>query len=344
MKQGHYWMAGACVIGMGIGYVAGGNRAGNSSGTDRAESAVRPGQTKASARERQTRGGAADDLLADLLKGRPAQDLDDDELVGILQQLSKYDSMQSPVARARQTYQLQLLLAKLPVERLEQAAEVIAADPESRRYGGLSTIISAMASKDAQHAMEWAKNQKSASSLLSSVLATMAKDDPVTAAEIYRDGLLEGTFVNHDGWSASYGIATAMARLGKTPLLEFIDSLPKQQQGNILSNSLRELPEGERAAMLDEVYQRSKDGRMQDYGFSNFFTNAIANNRAEAEAWLDKMEPGKERAALEVSAANTLSQNGDPDAAREWMSRAISQSVGREKELFMEAVNQMYLQ
>lgn len=53
------------------------------------------------------------------------------------------------------------------------------------------------------------------------------------------------------------------------------------------------------------------------------------------------MEPGKERASLELSVANQYSRNGDPDAAREWMSRSIAQSQGREKELLNEAINQM---
>jgi hypothetical protein len=53
------------------------------------------------------------------------------------------------------------------------------------------------------------------------------------------------------------------------------------------------------------------------------------------------MEPGKERASLELSAASSYSRNGDSDAAREWMSRAIAQSQGREKELLNEAIDQM---
>ena len=341
MKQSQYLIAGACVVGIGIGYLLGGNRATDPGAAEPADRAGNIRQAKSGARERPARGGDGDELLSSILKGRPPQDLSDDELVAIVQQLGKYDPMLSPVARARQSYQLQLLLAKLPAARLEEIAETLAADPESKRSGGLNTIVSAMASKDAHRAMEWAKGQNNASMLLASVLGTMAKDDPLTAAEIYRNGLLDGTFSPNDGWQASYGIATAMARLGKTQLLNFLDSLPKQQQGNLLSNSFRELPEGDRGAMLDEIYQRSKDGRIQDYGFTNLFNNAMSSGSEQAEAWLEKMEPGEERASLELSTATNLLRMGDSEAAREWMSRAISQSQGREKELLKEAVDQM---
>ncbi len=326
---------------MGIGYVVGGIRGSKTGGNDSADQVSHLQQSKSASRERQSRGRTGDELLSDILKGRSPQELGDDELVEIVQRLSKYDSTQSPMVRARQAYQLQLLLAKLPTARLEQAAAAIAADPESRRSGGLNTIVSAMAAKDPHRAMEWAKNQTNAPNLQASILATMAKDDPVSAAGIYRDGLLDGTFSQNDGWQASYGIAAAMARLGKAQLLDFIDSLPKQQQSNLFANSFRELPEGERSAMLDEIYQRSKDGSLQNYGFKSVFNNTISIDRAQAEAWLEKMEPGKERASIELSTANTLLRSGDADAAREWMARAISQSPGREKELLKEAVSQM---
>lgn len=342
MKQSHWVIAGACAVGMGVGYLAGGLRATASGSVDLVDQTATPRQVKSTSRERQSRGAGADEMLSGILKGRSPQDLSDDELVKIVQQLSKHDPAQSAVTRTRQAYQLQLLLSKLPAARLEQAALAVADDPESKRSGGLNTIMSAMASKDSHRAMEWAKTQKNASSLLASVLGTMAKDDPHTAAEIYQEALLEGTFNHNEGWQASYGIATAMARLGMTPLLDFVDSLPKQQQDNILSNACRELPESDRPAMLDEIYQRSMAGDIRDYSFKNMFTNAVSSDRAMAEEWLNRMEPGKERASLELSAANSLLRSGDTEVAREWISRAISMSQGREKELLKEAVDQMY--
>jgi hypothetical protein len=341
MKQSHFLPAGACVVSLGIGYMAGGIRGSSANVEAPEQQAADSRQVKSISRDRLNRENSGDEMLAGILKGRAPKDLSDAEVAKIVIQLSKYDSTQSPVARARQSYQLQLLLEKLPASRLEEAAAAIAADPDSKRTGGLNTIMNAMASKDPQRALAWAKTQKNAPALLASVLGTMAKDDPMTAADIYREGLLDGTFGQNDGWQASYGIGTAMARLGKKALLNFMDSLPQQQQGSILSNCFRELPEGERGEMMDDIYQRSKDGRLQDWSFKNVFSTALSTDRALAEAWLDKMEPGKERASLELATANSLSRNGDPDAAREWMSRAIAQSQGREKELLDEAINQL---
>lgn len=340
MKQGHWWIAGACIVSLGIGYLAGGRRAEPASAGQAAELSVNPRQASSS-RDRQTRESSGDDLLAGILKGRSARDLSDAELAIIIRQLAKYDPSQNPVARARQSYQLQLLLAKLPASRLEQAAQAVANDPESKRSGTLNTLVAALAAKDPQRALAWAKEQTNASYLMASVIGTMAKDDPMAAADLYRAGLLDGSFGQHDGWSASYGIGTAMAKLGAKSLLSFIDSLPRQQQGNILSNACRELPETDRLAMMDEIAQRSKDGRLDEWTLKNMFSNTIASNPAQADAWLAKMEPGKQRATLEMSASNTLSQSGDPEAARAWMARAIADSPGKEKELLNEVVFQM---
>ncbi len=329
------------MVSLGLGFVAGGSRSSAPIAGKTEEASANSRQSKSSQRERESRESSGDEMLAGILKGRAPKDLSDGEVAKIVIQLSKYDPTQSPVVQARQNYQLQLLLEKLPASRLEEAAAAIAADPDSQRTGGVNTIMNAMASKDPQRALAWAKTQKNAPALLASVLGTMAKDDPMTAADLYREGLLDGTFSQNDGWQASYGIGRAMAQLGKKALLSFMDSLPQQQQSNVLSNCFRELPEGDRVETLNDIYQRSKDGRMQDWSFKNIFSNALSTDRALAEAWLTKMEPGKERASLELSAASSYSRNGDADAAREWMSRAIAQSAGREKELLKEAINQM---
>ncbi|MGL4399191.1 MAG: hypothetical protein ACRCXD_04945 [Luteolibacter sp.] len=341
MKQSHFLFAGACIVSLGIGYMAGGSRASSAAATPLEEKTANPRQARSSSGERQNRETSGDEMLASILKGRALKDLSDGEVAKIVVQLSKYDPTQSPVAQARQNYQLRLLLEKLPASRLEEAAAAIAADPESQRTGGVNTIMNAMASKDPQRALAWAKTQKNTPGLLASVLGTMAKDDPMTAADLYREGLLDGTFSQNDGWQASYGIGRAMAQLGKKALLSFMDSLPQQQQSNVLANCFRELPESDRVEMMDDIYQRSKEGRMRDWSFKNIFNNALSTDRAQAEAWLAKMEPGKERASLELSTANIYSRNGDAEAAREWMSRAIAQSAGREKELLKEAINQM---
>lgn len=341
MRKGHYLIASACVVSLAIGYVVGGIRASSASGESQKEQAAHSRQMKSDSRESPPRGSPGDDLLAGILKGRSAQELSDGELVKILLQLTKRDSSEDPVSAARRNHQLQLLLAKLPVARLEQAAEALASDPEGRRHGGVTQILDAMASKDPQRALAWAKTQKNAADLMSSVLGTMAKDDPMKAADLYHEALLDGTFSHMTGWQASHGIGLGMARLGKKALLDFVDSLPLRQQSNLLSTCFRELPERDRLEMMDEIYRRSKNDRMEEWNFKSVFTSALYRDRAQTEAWLDKIEPGKQRVSLILSAASQFSRGGDTDVAREWMLRAIAQSKGREGELLKEAIDQM---
>ncbi len=334
-------IAGACLACLGIGYFTGSNRVSTTKSDGSGEPTQNTRQERSSSRDRMARGApTSDDLFSGILKGRSLQDLSEVDLVELVVQLSKYESGQDPLARAKKSYQLQLLLGKLPAARLEEAAEAIASDPDSRRYGSASTVIAALASKDPQRALAWAKEQENSGYLLANVITSVAKDDPFAAAEIHRNGLLDGTFGQSDGWSAATGIGYAMAKLGKEPLLDYVNSLSLRQQGNVLSNSFRELPEVDKLAMIDEIYSRSKDGRMEDWSFRHIFSNAVIANPSLAESWLAKMDPGKESAALALSVVGNLSQTA-PEAAREWMSRAISQSKGSEIELLQDAIQQM---
>ena len=341
MIQSHWLIAGTCIVSLGAGYLAGIRR---DPATSKVPIAVSPSdlrRERSAPRDRDSRGGSGDELLSALLKGRSTRDLSSHELAKLVVQLSKYSPSQSPVARARQTYQLQLLLTKLSASQLEQAAVTLAGDPESRRTGVLAIIVGPLAAKDPQRAMAWAKTQPNSSSLLSIILGQMAKDSPMEAAKIYRDELMNNTFQRNDVWNASYGISNAMAKQGKMALLDFVDGLPMQQQNNILGNCFRELPEGDRLAMMDAVYQRSKTEGMQDWNLNNTFSQLAALDSEAAKKWVQQLEPGKKRASLELSQAAALSQAGDPDAAREWMSSAIAHMQGSEKELLQEAIRAM---
>lgn len=341
MNRNHCLIAGSCVVCLGIGYFAGSGRE-TSPATQEKSSPVRAGRPgRTVSKDRQARDSSGEEMLSSLLKGRTPQALSSEELVEIVVRLSKYDPSLDPVSRARQSYQLQLLLAKLSSTQLEDAAGAMAEDPASKRNGALNTIVGALTAKDARRALAWAKDQPNSSALLSGVLSRMAKDDPMAAADLYREGLMDGTFLQNDGWQASYGIGNAMAKLGKKPLLEFLDSLPRQQQDNLLSNTLGELPEGDRIAMMDEIHARTQEGLAESYHFKNLFSNMLLSSPDQALAWLEKMEPGRERADLELLRASKLSGSGDADAAKESMARAIAQVPGKEKELFLQAVNSM---
>lgn len=331
----------ACIACLGIGYFVGGNRVPNAGDGGPGEPALNSHPPRSPSRDRLARGNSpSDDLLSGILKGRPLPDVSTIELADLIVQLSDNETNRDPLSLAKKAYQLQLLLGKLPISRLEEVAETIAADPQSRRFGSLNIIASALAAKDPERALAWAKGQKTAKQLPGYVIGAMAKEDPFTAAEIYRNGLIDGEFGRYSGFTAASELGRAMAKLGKKPFIEFIDRLPLNQQGTVLTGAFRELPEKEQSGMIEEVYSRYKDGRIDDWSIKSIFNTTAASNPALAEAWLAKMEPGKDSASLALSTASFLSQS-NPEASREWMARAISRSQGSEKELLQKSIQQM---
>lgn len=68
MKQGHWWIAGACIVGLGLGYLAGRSRESSASAGQAAEPSanLRPAS---SSKDRQARESSGDDLLARQGKG-----------------------------------------------------------------------------------------------------------------------------------------------------------------------------------------------------------------------------------------------------------------------------------
>ncbi len=341
MMQNRGVIAGACIACLGIGYFVGDKRLSNAESAGSGAPTLNSHPPRSPSRDRLPRGSSPyEDLLSGILKGRPLADVSNIDLADLIVQLSDNEMNRDPLYLARKAYQLQLLLGKLPISRLEEVAETIASDPKSRRFGSLNTIASALAAKDPRRALAWAKEQKTAQQLPAYVIGAIANDDPFTAAEIYRIGLLNGEFRRYSGLVATSELGRAMAKLGKKPFIEFIDSLPLGQQGTVLSGAFRELPESEQSAAIDEVYSRYKDGRINDWSIKSIFNTTAASNPALAEAWLAKMEPGKDSASLALSTASFLSQT-NPEASREWMTRAISRSQGSEKELLQIAIQEM---
>lgn len=330
-----------CIASLGAGYLAGGFRNFAVSAGEKANPAACQRPDRPGSRDSNARGVSSDELLSGVLKGRSVKELSDEELAKILVDLVKYDPQQDPVVRARRSYQYQLLLARLSPSQLERAAESIAADPENKRGGGLSAIVAALAAKDPQRALAWAKGRKNPSGLLSMVLEQMSKDNPMETAEIFRNGLLDDTIKlsGYNIFETYIGIGRAMAKLGKTPLLDFLDGLPMGYQNDLLSNTFRSLPESDRAEMLEEIQRRAKDGRLQDWNFTRAFSDLASVDPERAKAWLERMEPGKERALLGLAQVRSFAQNGDQEVAREWMAGAISQMEGKEMELLGEVIN-----
>jgi len=159
MNRNHLLILGTCVVSLGVGYLAGGagRPSASTSGKSPAVEGARPVRT--TSRDRPSRDATGDDALAGLLQGRSAQGISGEELVEIISRLSKYDSKLDPVTRARQSYQLQLLIFNLSASQLEEVAAGVAADPDVWRTGGLDNILSAMTAKDSQRPLAWAKTQ-----------------------------------------------------------------------------------------------------------------------------------------------------------------------------------------
>jgi len=345
MRQTHYVLVGACLVSLAIGYVAGGGDPPATTATDKKGGPANPRAERSSARgDRGARGegAASEEMLATLLKGRNVQALSSDELTGLIVDLSRYDSSLDPLTRARRNLQLQLLLSKLSPEQLQEAALALTKEPNSRRTGSLGTILGAMAAKSPSGAIEWAKSQENPSSFMGMIIGNMARENPVEAAELYQASLLDGTLGTGSSWEASFGVGSAMARLGGKPFLEFVDSLPRQQQSNILSNSIREVPEGERMALADEIYRRYKEGQIEEWNLKNSLSTLGSGDPAKLAEWMEKVPAGKERAKFMIAQASTLGRMGETRAVGEWMGKAIAEMPGREKELLEELRNSAY--
>lgn len=342
MKQTHGLIAAASLVGLAIGFTVGRQRDTESPTDSKSLQESSSRQTRSSQR---SSGGVQessnDELLSGLLKGRAVQELSSTELSKILSQLTTYDSAQDPLTRAKQNYQLQLLLRKISPARLKEVAESLRDGPDSPRSMGLYHVISALSARDPQGAMAWAKSQPNPERLVGMILSNTAKDDPTGAAEALRSGLMDGSFNSNDSYSTAYSVTSAMAKLGKDNLLKFIDSLPSQFQNSGFQNSISELPEGEQSAVLDELYQRSQDGRLENYSFSNILLSPTLPP-TKIQAWLATLKPGEGRTSLELTYASSLFRSGKTEMAQDALSRTLAQNAGKEKEVLLKALGNNY--
>jgi hypothetical protein len=342
MKNPFSLIAAASLVGLVIGFILGGQRESDTSraaaNAQTAESRPTRSADRSATKPQESSG---DELLSSLLKGRAVQELSSTELSKILAQLTTFDRNQDPLTSAKQNYQLQLLLRKISPARLKEVAESLLKDPESKQNMGSYYVIASLSARDPQGAMAWAKSQPNPERLMAMILSNTAKDDPTGAAEVLRAGLMDGSFNSNDIYSTTYSVTGAMAKLGKDSLLAFLDSLPSQLQNNSLHSAIRELPEGEQSAVLDELYQRSLDGRMENYSFSNLLLNSSLPP-AKIQAWLATLKPGEGRTSLELTYASSLFRSGKTEIAQDALSRTLAQNSGKEKEVLLKALGNTY--
>lgn len=337
MKQGPFLLALVGFACLATGYFLGEMKGRNSPGSTPAGASHNPrADTRSVSRERSGRTDttATGELLSSVLSGRSLRDLSDAELAGIVLDLSDDDSVQDPYDRARRAFQLQILLSKLSIPQLQAVAFTATSVGESRNAGlpsqTLRSIAEAMAAKDPSQALAWARDQERHSSLVGSILTFIAGNDPSQAAGLYQKALMDGSLDPVNGWEGSVGVARPLAKLGMKPWLEFVDSLPRQQQDNVLANTLREIPESDRLALAEEIYRRFKAGSVNGLAFEAAISAIGSGNPAALDAWLEKIPPGPERTDQLLKLATGYSATGET-RKEEYMARAIASMPGEEK-------------
>ncbi len=335
--KGKYLLAAACAISLATGYIVGKKNTSPAEASQAtSESPVRP--DRPSATKSRTRSTDDSALLASILNGRNISNIPAAELAALITRLSKYEPGIDPLLRAKQFYQLQLLIAKLSPADFVTIADSISSDPEAKKSGVISSILSALARKDPDRALDWAAAQKDHARLYSTVIGAIAQDDPDRAADLLRKSFLDGSFSNNQLWTASYGVANAMAKLGVTPLLSFIDTLPQRQQSNIINNITQSVPEGQRLQLLDELFMRKNGDARRELGLNGVFTDILASDPAAASEWFTKLPDNKDKNNLRINTITSLFHRGEQESAVEWVREAITASPGKEKETLQEVI------
>lgn len=328
--NGKTLLAAACAISLACGYIAG--KAGSPSGRENEavpSAQTRPDRTRA--RENRPRGTGDSTLLDSILNSRPIGEIPHAELASLIARLSKYEPDMAPLARSKQSYQLQLLLAKLSPADLDRLATSTHADADPDKNLGLDSILSALAAKDPERAIAWLSGREVSARMHSLVIGVIARDDPMTAADFLRKAFLDKSISQSSHYSAALGIGQAIAKLGVDPLLAYIDSLPSNQQSNIARNAMSTVPEGERLRLLEELRLRMEDGRLPAMNLNQLFYSVLANDEKGAREWFSKLPDDERTDSLRASAATALFARGEKEAAAEWMREALAATPGHEK-------------
>lgn len=337
-------MAAAAVLGIAIGFGIG-----RTSSPKEGDAAERQLQSDAAPTRQRDRGrperssASNDDVLSSLLRGRSIQSLSTQDIADLLEENSNRDRNEDPVAAARRNYQLQLLLSKLPVEKLaELSQEMLTA--EGRRSTQGYQVFNAWARRDWKQALEWAESDPKGNQWIGSAISALAATDPGLAEELLQKRLLSGEMTDGRGYSALYSVAQSKARLGKDAFLDFLETLPSQQQSNMISNSVRDLPEGDLAGFLDELYQRKSAGGSSTWSYSNVLNELMRVDPVKAKAWVDQMEPGSERTNIEMGMITNMATSGKMSESIELMTKVVERDPAKAKDAIKQLVNQMSYQ
>jgi hypothetical protein len=335
---------GTALLGIAVGFVAGNSNSSHPESRAALDDAAPRTSSARRASGTQESGKAAEGITAGVLKGRDFTKLSAVEAFALV----KADSEAGwgggdPLESARKNYEFQLLLSKLPINVMEQVLK-LSKEAGGPNYRGRQ-IFAAYAARDLEKALNWASTQPDADSWKNTAIGATAAHDPARAEEMFQEAMLKGGFNQFSGGSmeAGFNLASNYAKQGKDALLKFIDSVPSSSVSNLISNSARNLPKEDLPAFIDEVAQRVKDGKVDEWSLGGLLQNLASTDPALAMSWIAKMEPGPQRTAREVSVAGTLFQQGKAEDAMSLVKSAMAQDPGKEKEFVInQTSNMMY--
>jgi hypothetical protein len=326
-----------CIISIACGYIIGKSISSSPKETQNASS-TQTRYDRPNTRDTPTRNNGDNALLDSILGGHSITEIPAADLAALITKLSKIDPDMDTLSRAKQSYQLQLLLAKLSVSDLINVATELSSDPKNNNSEKISSVISALADKNHTLALDWISTQEDSSKYYAVILGSIAKNDPTTASSLLRSAMLDGTITGDQLWRASYSIAQSIAKLGADPLLTYLDSLPQQQQSNIVYNSISNVPENERIKLLDQIYQRNQDGRLKGVSMDHLFSKILSLDKAGATEWFSKLPDSDLKKSFRTKAANSLFAMGDKESASEWMKEALAAAPGQEKQIIRDTI------
>jgi hypothetical protein len=329
-----------CVIALACGFIIG-------KISTRYEEKSRDSSASQTRRERpsfqQTRNRPVDDsaLLKSIFGDGNVEEIPPTDLAALMVRLTKYEPSADALIRAKQSYQLQLLLAKLSPEKLTSIAGVVISDSETKHSECIDDILSALAKKDPARALDWVSGQEDPSHHYSVVIGGIAQGDPMGAVDLFEQALMDGRLSPNDISPACHSIAKAVARLGAKPLVGFIDSLPNRSQASAIQTAVDFVAEEDRINLLNEIYQRKPGILFREIGLNKVFATILSSDEASAKEWFSKLPNGEQKNYLRTNAVNHLLHSGRKENAGIWMQEALASFPGKEKEKLNEVIGNM---
>ena len=240
-----------------------------------------------------------------------------------------------PLAQARRSYEIQLLLSQLPLEVLQEVAKALAGDSKTPK-GLVQTVINAWASRDWKHALEWADGSPQNRQWVGAALEALAAIDPEAAGEAVSQRLGNGrmSLNNNSEYEILADISRKLAKLGGDALMRFLNTLGEMEQVNLLASSANELPEADLVALAEKLYEQTKGGKVTNRMLNEVIDQMALRHSATARKWLEELTSGDSGVEFTMSAATRLAYINEPGGAKELLQCAIKASPGQEKEFF----------